>query len=219
MDFLHYHSLRPMPRVHVEARLRELLAPGLLHRRAALGVAIHGPWRPADVWAGAVERLVWTVSFELPEGALLNDLGEERLGDGVIHRRQAAVTPAELLARREGDGLVLAHSDALRTAYAAVWRERHLGWSLLLQDRERLVRCDGEVVMVEEPPRRFPEQDRTGVLLGGWARWMGEPLELPPRDRLLFADTLAALPQEDPVDWLISDGGWTDERLLGRKLA
>lgn len=220
MDLLHYHSQRPLTLSWVAARLRESLAPGLLHRRAALGVTLHGPWRPADVWRGAEERLVWTVGFELPEGVLLNDLGEERLGEGVIHRRQSAVTAAEILAKREGDGLVLAHSDTARVAYASVWRERHLAWSLLLQDRVKLVRCDGEVVMIDEPPpRRFPEQDRAGVLLAGLAQWLRTPIEVGPEARLLLADTLAGLTLEEPVHWLVEDGEWIDERELGRKLA
>lgn len=218
MELVHYHSLAPLTVDLVAARLHEVLAPGLLHRRATLGVAVHGPWRPADVWDGAVERLVWTVSVENPGGALLTARGEEVLGDRGITRRQAPVTAAELLARRFGDGLVLVHSDPARLAYAAVYRERHLAWSLMLIDRARLVRCDGEVVVVEEPPRRFPEEDRAGVLLAGLQHWLREPVEVDPEGRILLADTLGALPEADDVAWLVQDGEWFEDRRF-RKLA
>jgi hypothetical protein len=217
MEFTQFHSFRPQSAQGVGDELRALLAPAWLHRRASFGVAVRGPWRPADLWPGGMERLVWTVSLE---GEVhLSDAGAEALGRAGLLRRRAPVQPLEALARRQGDGLVVVHSDAAQLAYVAVYRERHLAWSLLLQDRVRLVRCDGEVVVDEAPPRRVPEVDRAGVLLAGLHQWLREPIEIDPEERLVLADTVGGITLDEPVHPLVDDGGWIDLRECRRKLA
>ncbi|MFZ5481942.1 MAG: hypothetical protein ACOZNI_34600 [Myxococcota bacterium] len=196
--------------VDAAALLRELLPPAVLHRRATLGLA-RREWRPADVWEGAIERLAFTWQLEEPAAPTLSDEGVELLGRGGIARRHAPVHAAEVLVRRIGDGLVTIHSDAGQLSYVAVYRERRLAMSLMKHGR-RLVRCDGHVVMVDDPVKRFPEQDGVGVLIAGMAQWLREPLELSPEERMLFPDCLAALTSESPVDWRIENGDWLGER-------
>lgn len=209
MELAQIHSHDPIDAGAVRRVLRELLPSNLLNPWGALGVVSVGPWRPADIWPGAPEMLLWTTAFELPGDSLLNDEGVRRFGAGIIGRRGAPVHPAEHVVGRLGAGLVLLHSDAGRYAYTAIYRERHLRFSLMLIDGERSVRCDGQEVIVESPPKSFPEQDRAGVLIAGLERWMFEPLPLGARDRMFLADTLAQLTEGAEVEWLIERGEWT----------
>lgn len=206
MELAQLHTFEPRSTAWVEAQLQELLRPGWLHRRAALGVAIHGPWRPADVWPASLERLAWTTSLE-ERGPVLSEAGELGVGALGMIRRKAPVHLVEALAVRAGEGLVIVHSDVHCLAYVAVYRDRRLKWSLLLQDRVRLVRCDGEQVMVAEPPRFVPEGDRTGVLLAGIEHWIREPIALPSADRFVLPDLLAQLGGDEP-NWIVRDGAF-----------
>ena len=210
MELTQLHSFRPIE--DLAGVLRSVIPAAALHRRASLVTGVTGPWRPADLWHGAPERLVWTARFE--GDVLFSPAGEEMVG-GPLARRQAPITPAELIAPRF-DGLVLVHSDAAKLAYVAVYRERHLAWSLLLQDRVRTVRCDGEVVMVEAPPRFVPEVDRAGVVLAGLRQWLREPIDVPAEGRLVLVDTLGAL-GEGEGETLIQDGEWAGERREWRR--
>lgn len=214
MELAQIHSHDPIAPDDVRRVLRELLPPALLNPWGALGVAMVGPWRPADLWPGAPEILVWTTAFHIPEDGLLNDEGLRRLGAGIIGRRGAPVHPAEHVVGRLGGGLVLMHSDAGRYAYSAVYRERHLRFSLMLIVGERSVRCDGQEVIVESPPRAIPEQDRAGVLLAGLERWFFAPLPFGTRDRMFLADSLAQLTDGVEVEWLIERGEWAGEQRL-----
>lgn len=209
MEIGQLHVMEPLDADRVEAGLRERLGGGLLPY-AALGVSIAGPWRPADVWPGAGERLCWTASFDIPGDALLTDEAASVLAAGSIARRHAPLHPAELIAPAFASALVLVHSDAARLAYVAVYRERHLRMSLMLHDSVRLVRCDGTAVVVQAPPRSFPERDRAGVLLAGLHSWLREPIFVDAEERMFLADQLAAL-AEAPVEWLVRHGRWTDE--------
>ncbi len=208
MEFAQFHSFEHRTVAGVTSDLRQLLKPGWLHPRADLGVVVHGPWRPADLWPGALERLVWTVGIESRGGPILSARGEAELAKGDLERRQAPAHPVEALVRRAGDGLVMIHSDAACLAYVAVYRQRHLAWSLLLQDRVRLVRCDGHVVQVAEPPRYVAEGDRTGVLLAGLHQWLREPVALGEDERFTLADTLGSLTADEEPDWIVRDGAF-----------
>lgn len=210
MEFAQLHTARPQSLEAIEADLRGVIPAAAIHPRGALGVALLGPWRPADVWCGGLERVTWTVGLEASE-PLLSMSGIDRLGREGALRRHAPVHPVENLARRQGEGLVMLYSDAARLAYVAVYRERHLTWSLMLQDNVRLVRCDGEVVLREAPPKWVAEGDRTGVLLAGLQHWLREPIEVPPEDRFTFPDTLGALTASIPIRWLIQGGEWEDD--------
>jgi hypothetical protein len=210
MEFAQFHSFERKSVEGVTAELRAILAPGWLHPRAEVGVAVHGPWRPADRWPDALERLVWTVGVE-SRGPILSARGEAGVVRGGIERRKAPAHPVEALAERAGDGLVLVHSDATCLAYVAVYRQRKLAWSLLLQDRVRLVRCDGQVVQVAEPPRFVPEGDRVGVLLAGLQQWLREPVSIPDEERYTLADDLGALTGEAEPTWIIRDGAFLVE--------
>ncbi len=183
---------------------------GLLHRRGALDVAVTGPWRPADRWPGALERMAWTATFTLPTGAWLSDAAEEAIGAApTFARRQLGPTPAELVAIAFGEGLVVAHSDAAPRAYCAVYRERRLAWSLLFEERARIVRCDGYDVTVEAPPpRHFPEQDRAGVLLAGLRQWLRESVAAEGEGRLFLPDALAAVTEDVESVAVVRDGVW-----------
>ncbi|MDP2310521.1 MAG: hypothetical protein Q8P18_31170 [Pseudomonadota bacterium] len=208
MEFAQFHSFEPRTVESVTADLRRVIDPGHLRRRADLGVVVVGPWRPADLWVDGLERLVWTVGLESRGGPILSDAGEASLGSAGLARRQAPIHPIEALAVRAGDGLVMLHSDAARLAYVAVYRQRRLSWSLMLQDRVRLVRCDGQVVQVAAPPRFVPEGDRAGVLLAGLHQWLREPITVDDRERLMLADTLGQLTREVEPTWIVHDGVW-----------
>ena len=210
MELAQYHSFEPQTAAGVTAGLRAVLAPGWLHPRAELGVSVHGPWRPADRWPGALERLVWTVDLA-SRGPLLSERGEAGLGRSGPERRKSPAHPVEALAQRTGEGLVVVFSDASAVAYVAVYRQRRLAWSLLLQDRVRLVRCDGEVVQVAEPPRFVAEGDRTGVLLAGLQQFLREPVPLRDDERYTLADTLAALVSDEEPSWIVRDGEWVGQ--------
>ena len=211
-DLIQLHTFEPQDRALLHRELRPRLERAWLHPWAALNVAIAGPWRPADVWPGSTERLVWTSTFSLPAGGWLSADGELSAAEGgTLARRQAPVTAAELLAPAFAAGLALWHSDAGHTAFASLWRDRRLRHSLRLETGKRAVRCDGERVIVEAPPRHLPEVDLTGVLLAAWARFLGEPLPVEGVERLLFVDALANLTAEQADEELIGRGEWCDE--------
>lgn len=198
--------MEPFDADGVRRALRGLVRASDLHRRASLRVTVDGPWRPADRWPGALERLVWTARFDSPSGAFFTDRAAEGPPLRALVRREAPLHPAELVLKAMGDGLVLHWSDAARLAYVAVYRQRQLRWSLLLEDRVRLLRCDGELVTVERPPRWVAEGDRVGVLLAGWAAWLREPLDLPGEARFTFPDELGALGADGEAVELVRDG-------------
>lgn len=208
MEFAQFHTFERRTASGVAAELRQILKPGWLHRRADLGVVVTGPWRPADLWAGGIERLVWTVGIDARGGPLLSERGESELGGPSFTRRHAPPHPVEALAQRAGEGMVVLHSDATRLAYVAVYRERRLTWSLLLQDRVKLVRCDGQVVQVAEPPKYVPEGDRTGVLLAGLHQWLREPIALDDEERFTLADSLGQLTADEEPAWIVRDGAF-----------
>lgn len=210
MEFAQFHSFEPRTVDSVTADLRRTIAPAHLRPRGDLGVVVVGPWRPADLWAESIERLVWSVGIESRGGPILSDAGEAALADAGLARRHAPLHPIEALAVRAGDGLVVIHSDAAHLAYVAVYRQRRLSFSLMLQDRVRLVRCDGQVVQVAAPPRFVPEGDRAGVLLAGLYQWLREPVTLDDRDRLTLADTLGQLTREVEPTWIVHDGAWSE---------
>ncbi|MES2643286.1 MAG: hypothetical protein V4850_27630 [Myxococcota bacterium] len=210
MEFAQFHSFEPRTADSVVADLRGVLRPAHLHRRAEIGITVVGPWRPADLWVDGIERLVWSVGIESRGGPILSEVGETELGRGGLARRQAPIHPVEALALRAGEGLVVIHSDAAHLAYVAVYRHRRLAWSLMLQDRVRLVRCDGQVVQVAEPPRFVPEGDRAGVLLAGLHQWLREPISIEDTDRLVLADTLGMLTHDAEPTWIVRDGTWGD---------
>lgn len=206
MELAQLHTFEPRTVEWVEATLREVLRPGWLHRRANLGVVIEGPWRPADVWPAGIERLAWTTALVSP-GPTLTAEGELGVGASGLVRRHAPVHLVEALAQRAGEGLVVVHSDTHCLAYVAVYRERRLRWSLMLQDRVRLVRCDGEQVQIAEPPRFVPEGDRTGVLLAGIEHWLREPIAFADVDRFVVPDILGQLAGGEPT-WIVRDGSF-----------
>ena len=216
MELEQVHTMSPLADSALDAIVRAVLA-GLspddprrpLHRKAALDARVTGPWRPADVWAGALERLVWTASFDTPTGAFFTADAEESLAasrmTALVDRRGAPVLVAEVVAAHLGEGLVVYSSDAARAAYVSVWRERKLRWSLYLEHGVRTVRCDGDPVFVEAPPRDLPEGDRTGVVLAGLRNWLREPLDLDPTDALFVLDRLGELGDGAPVVHVVDE--------------
>lgn len=214
MEFAQFHSFERKNVGDIAADLRRVVQPGWLHPRAEVGVTVHGPWRPADRWPGALERLAWTAGIE-SRGPILSERGEQGLLRAGLERRRSPAHPVEALAERAGEGLVVVHSDATRLAYVAVYRQRRLAWSLLLQDRVRLVRCDGQVVQVAEPPRYVAEGDRIGVLLAGLQQWLREPVPLHDDERYTLADTLGDLAGDVEPTWIIRDGAFVGEAELG----
>ncbi|MDP2315452.1 MAG: hypothetical protein Q8P41_21320 [Pseudomonadota bacterium] len=210
MEFAQFHSFEPRSVDSVTADLRRAVRAAHLRRRVDLGVVVAGPWRPADLWMGGIERLVWSVGLESRGGPILSDAGEAELGHAGLARRHAPIHPVEALAIRSGEGLVVVHSDAAHLAYVAVYRQRRLAWSLMLQDRVRLVRCDGQVVQVAEPPRFVPEGDRAGVLLAGLHQWLREPITVDDTERLTLADTLGQITGDLEPSWIVRDGSWAD---------
>lgn len=208
MEFGQLHLQEVIDLDGVVRGLKALILPEFIHRRGQLRVSISRPWRPADLWPGSIERAIWTVSFNSPRDTIFSEKGEQRLGRGSIERRLAPLHPAELLVRERGSGLVTLFSDAAGLCYVLAWRERHLRFSLMLQDRVRVVRCDGVEVEVEAPPKHLPEGDRTGMLLIGLNRWLTEPLQIPPDERIFVPDRLGMMAEEDTWEWIIRDGEW-----------
>ncbi len=195
MDLVQLHALEPLGAPALVAELRRRVDERWLARWGRVVVSVTGPWRPADLWAGGIERLVWTASFSGDPG--LSTEGRDALeAANSVSRRNGVASFAELLAPSLAGALVLTHSDAARSAYVASYRERRFRWSLRLDDGRLLSRCDGERVMVDAPPRFVAEVDRTGVLLAGFARFFGEALPVEGADRLVFVDTLASLAPE-----------------------
>lgn len=219
MDLVQLHTLEPLSVAVLARELRARIDVRWLERWAVLSADIVGPWRPADVWPGGLERLVWSATFHYPDGGFFTSAGEVAAsGVGTLGKRHAPVHPAEIVAGAFGGALVLWHSDPGRSAYASIWRERRLRWSLRLDAGERLVRCDGERVIVESPPRHLPEGDRAGVLLAGWERLLGERLDLEGGERLTLVDTLGSLTAEARPERLFAHGEWAGERAaVGRR--
>lgn len=199
MELASVHSLLPIHEVDLARRLRSAIPIAALDPRASLAVSVGDPWRPCDVFRGLEERMAWSVRFDLPRGHLFTERGSASLGRGGLLRRHAPVHPAELFLRSLGEGLFTYVSDAARSAYVAVYRERQLRWSLLLEDHVRVVRCDGSVVMVEEPPTDVPEVDRTGVLLAGLRHWLREEVHVDDADRYVLVELLASVTPGDGV--------------------
>ncbi len=166
-----------------------------LDKRAWLRAGV-ASWRPCEVWANAPEAVCWTASFETPAGRLFRPAVLDELRGRVLTGSPLPLHPAEQVARGLGAGLVVVFSDGGKLAYAAVYREYRLRWSLLLHDGVRMVRSDGTGLTVQEPPRRIPEGDRLGVLLAGLRQWLREPLELTSQELLTLPDTLDALVTE-----------------------
>lgn len=189
-ELAQFHSRDPLTfdRVHELVQLDS----ADLDRRAWLRVGV-GSWRPCDTWQQAPEALCWTASFETPKGRLFRPAVLDELRGRVLTGSPLPLHPAEQLARRIGSGLVIVFSDGGKLAYAAVYREFRLRWSLLLHDGVRMVRSDGAGLTVKEPPGQIPEGDRLGVLLAGLRQWLREPLELEPDELLTLPDTLDTL--------------------------
>jgi hypothetical protein len=192
-DLVQLHSCEPLDIERFVALFSARFSMDDLQRDAELVLAVTGPWRPAELWPLAPERCLWTLTL-LEGRECFTGSGTARAGRvGGMERRQAVVTPLEAVADGLSGGLILVHSDAGRSAYAAVWRERHLRHSLRLDDGRVCVRCDGQAVIVESPPKHLPEGDRTGVLLDGLSRLVGERVEVEPADRFVVPDVLAEL--------------------------
>ena len=213
------HSFEPLDAETLAAHLADRLDARWLDRRAVLEVSISVPWRPCDLWEGGLVRPVWTATFsgDLPFWA---PGGEAEVGHlATLAKRQAPVSLAELCAEIPGSALVVVYSDATRSAYAAVWRERQLRWSLRLDDGVLAARCDGDRVIVESPPRPLPEIDRVGVLVAGLSRFFTEMPALEGVDRLLLPDVLLALDAETvPVRYSRADlfGSATERAVAGK---
>ena len=187
------HSFEPLDGDTLATRASERLDARWLDRHALLRVSVTGPWRPCDVWSGALVRPVWTANFagDLPFWAPGGESAAASLA--TLSKRHAPVSIAELCADSVGGALVVVYSDATRSAYASVWRDRRFRWSLRLDDGVLIARCDGERVIVEAPPRHVHEVDRVGVLLAGLQRFLTEMPTIEGADRLLLPDVLQAL--------------------------
>jgi hypothetical protein len=213
MEFGQLHSKESLSVEHVKTALKGMLLPEFIHKRGHLKILVVGPWHPADLWTGSSESSIWSVLFESHRDTLFSDAGEAKLKRGSIERRLAPLHPAELLARALGNGLVTLFSDASGFYYTLVWRERHLRFSLMLEQcttaayKQRTVRCDGVQVVVETDPKEFPEQDRVGVLLEGWNRWLGERIPVE-EERIFVPEALSGLGEDQPWHTLIEDGAW-----------
>ncbi len=198
-DLVQLHACEPITAARLRHDLGARIDARWCHRWARVEAAIAGPWRPADVWHGGPERLLWTASFRYPDGGFFTADGEAEAGrSSGLTRRQAPVHPAELVGSTFSAALVVWHSDAAQTVCVSLWRERQLRWSLRVDARERLVRCDGQKVVVEAPPRHLPEGDRAGVILAGLQRLCGEFPVIEGAERLVLVDTLEALTAAAP---------------------
>lgn len=193
MGLCQLHSFEPLDAEFLASRLADRLDANWVDRRAVIEVVVGPIWRPIDLWPGGLIRPVWTAEINV-EGPLWTPGAESEAASlASLGKRQAPVTLVELCADSLGAALVLAFSDATRSVYASVWRERRVAWSLRLDDSVISARCDGERVIVESPPRALPEVDRVGVLCAGLHRFLTEFPVLEGESRLLLPDILAGL--------------------------
>ena len=213
--------MEPLGLAEVCGALERSVPRDALHPRGCVEVALAADWSPAEVWPGALERRCWSVGFRVVRGAWLAPAAEDRLAAELGGR--GPVTPAEVLARAVGGGLVVAFSDAQRMAYVAVYRERRMQWGLMLHDGVALVRALGRDVQVHAPPPRvIPEGDRLGVLEAGLWQWLREPVALDDGEaRLLLPETLDGLLRDASWTTLSDGGAWRSGKLLAapRRLA
>ena len=133
MELVQLHTMEPITAAQIADTLADCVPTTLLDPRGALQVRVHGPWRTADHWQNGIERLMWTARFESPRDRFLRLDAEPELIRRGLARRDHPVHPAESVARRLGSALLVTWSDAARLVSTAVYRERRLAWSLLLQ--------------------------------------------------------------------------------------
>lgn len=208
MELLHLHAMEPIDLGGVVAALAEAWPRTALDPRGGLDLRLVGPWRPADRWEDGIERLVWSAAFDRVRGRFEAEEAAPTLHRKGLARRWGGVHPGEALGRSLGGALLVDWSDAGRRVEVTVYRERRLRWSLFLEGHERLVRCDGDALVVEEPVQSFPEGDRTGVLLAGLGQFFRAPLNLSAEEQLTLPDSLDALFDGAPLLPLLRDGRW-----------
>ncbi len=211
MELVQIHADAPLSVDAVREALWALSLHGGLHRRAAVDVVLSGPWRPCERWENAPERLSWSASFTLPRGAWLDDATEAAVAAAHgFARREAPLTPAEIVAQAIGHGWVFVFSDAARLVYSALYRERRLCSSVLLHDDTALFRCDGfATTRHAPPPRLIPEVDRLGILVSGLERWLRADLFLEHEPVLVLPETLGELAL-GPAERVVGDGPTQD---------
>ncbi|MFN7131034.1 MAG: GPW/gp25 family protein [Myxococcales bacterium] len=98
MEFAQFHSFERQSTTGISAGLRQILKPGYLHRRADVGVVVTGPWRPADLWSGGLERLVWSVGIDAGGGRAAEEGDYEAYVRQLI-RQVLLVAPGERINR------------------------------------------------------------------------------------------------------------------------
>ena len=211
MELVQIHADAPLRVEAVREALWALSLEGGLHRRAAVDVVLSGPWRPSERWENAPESVAWSASFTLPRGAWLDDATEAAVAASHgFARREAPLTPAEIVAQAIGHGWVVVFSDASRWAYSALYRERRLCGSVLLHDDTVVVRCDGFATTRQSPPPRvIPEVDRLGVLERGLERWLRADLFLDREAVLLLPETLGEM-AHGPAVRVVGEGPTQD---------
>lgn len=133
MELVQLHTMEPLSEALVASTLAEALPPSLLEPRGGLSVRLHGPWRPADLWPDGIERLTWTATFEATRGRFLREEAIPTLVRRGLARTDHPVHAAEALGQRLSAALLVVWSDAQQLASCAVWRERRLTWSVLLE--------------------------------------------------------------------------------------
>lgn len=189
MELVQIHTMEPLDAATVRRVLRDAIPADCLDPRGGLGVRQHGPWRPADQWAGAVERLVWTTTFEAPRDRFVRPEALPTLIRRQLARPHHPFHPGEAIARQLGGALLVHWSDAWQLVSTAVYRERRLRWSLLLQGAHGGREEDApEEPKVEETPERYT--------------WDSGQQEAPePTSRLVRCDGVSVT-VEAPVVWV-----------------
>jgi hypothetical protein len=212
MELLHLHAMEPLDADVVASALAPSWPPESLDPRGGLSVRFAGPWRPADRWAGSLERLVWSAEFRTLRDRFAREEVLPTLHRKGLARRWGGVHPGEALARSLGGALLVDWSDARGRMEVTVYRERRLRWSVCLDGDERLIRCDGEALTVDEPVRWYPEGDRTGLLLAGLGQFLRVPLGVDPETQLTLPDALDSLFDGAPSEPLLREGRWVRRR-------
>lgn len=201
MELVQIHTMEPLTPAGIGATLAAALPASLLDPKGGLSVHVSGPWRPADRWEGGVERLVWTATFTSPRARFLKPDADATLIRRGLARPDHPIHPAEALARQVGGALLVHWSDAWQLVSVAVYRDRRLRWSLLLQGAHGGREADApDGPTIEETPDRYTADT-------------GDLSPPPPVSRMVRCDGHSVI-VEAPVRW-VPEGDRTGVLLAG----
>lgn len=200
MELVQLHAMEPLSARAIGEVLADSIPAEALDPRGGLGVRVAGPWRPADVWPGGIERLVWSATFEAPRDRFLLPEAFPTLMRRQLARPHHPVHPGEAVARRLGGALLVSWSDTWQLAMVTNYRDRRIRWSLLLEGAH-----GGREADAPDEPRVEETADRY--------TWDSGEIEEKPTSRMVRCDGVTVM-VEAPVAW-VPEGDRTGVLLAG----